>query len=35
VTDTSVTVLLATILAAVLHTVFEFLAFKSDISFWR
>lgn len=34
ITDTSLTFLLVTIIASVLHLLFEFLAFQSDISFW-
>ena len=35
ISDTSLYLLGATILASVLHLFFEFLAFKSDISFWQ
>ncbi len=33
--DTSVFLLAATFLASMLHLLFEFLAFRSDISFWQ
>lgn len=33
--DTSVTLLAATMVASILHLLFEFLAFKSDIDFYR
>lgn len=35
VSDTSVLLLLATLVASTLHLLFEFLAFKSDVQFWR
>ena len=35
ISDTSVYLLGITILASLLHLVFEFLAFQSDIQFWR
>ena len=35
ITDTNVWLLAVTILASVLHLLFEFLAFQSDIAFWR
>jgi len=35
VSDTSVYLLAVTLLASVLHLLFEFLAFKSDVQFWR
>ena len=35
VSDTSIYLLTVTLLASVLHLFFEFLAFKSDINFWR
>eukprot|EP00605_Chrysophyceae_sp_TOSAG23-4_P001551 GSChrysophyteH1.ASY1.ANO1.1700.1 assembled CDS len=35
VTDTPVTLLLVTFVASTLHLIFEFLAFHSDVEFWR
>jgi len=35
ISDTSVYLLTVTLLASVLHLLFEFLAFKSDINFWQ
>ena len=35
ISDTSIYLLTITLLASVLHLFFEFLAFKSDINFWR
>ena len=35
ISDTSIYLLAVTLLASVLHLFFEFLAFKSDINFWR
>ncbi len=35
ITDTKVSTLLFTLIASVLHMFFEFLAFKSDVNFWR
>jgi hypothetical protein len=35
ISDTSLYLLGATIIASILHLFFEFLAFKSDISFWQ
>jgi len=35
VADTSVWLLTVTVIASVLHLLFEFLAFRSDVSFWR
>ena len=35
ISDTSIYLLGATVLASVLHLLFEFLAFRSDISFWQ
>mmetsp|Transcript_11259 Transcript_11259/g.42021 ORF Transcript_11259/g.42021 Transcript_11259/m.42021 type:complete len:618 (-) Transcript_11259:109-1962(-) len=35
VADTSVPLLAVTIVASVLHLLFEFLAFRSDVNFWR
>mmetsp|Transcript_46588 Transcript_46588/g.105275 ORF Transcript_46588/g.105275 Transcript_46588/m.105275 type:complete len:389 (-) Transcript_46588:521-1687(-) len=35
ISDTSVYLLAVTLVASVLHLLFEFLAFKSDINFWR
>ena len=35
ITDTNVWLLAVTVLASALHLLFEFLAFKSDISFWK
>lgn len=33
--DTNVTLLLITVMASVLHLLFEFLTFKNDVEFWR
>lgn len=35
ITDTNIILLAITILASLLHLLFEFLAFQSDINFWR
>lgn len=35
ITETSLTFLLVTIIASVLHLLFEFLAFQSDVKFWQ
>jgi hypothetical protein len=35
ISDTSVYLLTVTLLASVLHLLFEFLAFKSDVAFWK
>merc|ERR1711962_598363 len=34
-TDTNITLLCVTFFVAALHLLFDFLAFKNDISFWR
>ena len=35
ITDTSLPLLTATVVASTLHLLFEFLAFKSDVNFWK
>ncbi|CAM9949637.1 unnamed protein product [Laminaria digitata] len=35
ISDTNVYLLIVTLLASTLHLLFEFLAFKSDVDFWR
>lgn len=35
VTETSLSFLLVTMIASVLHLLFEFLAFRSDVNFWK